>query len=155
MNKNLNHPINHQPPSLPPPTFTDVINGQPPRHQSWPPLSPDLHTAGNPSQSHRPSQSHQPPSLHHKLKNKKTHQGQSRCRSLWIWTAPPRSVTLDRSTSTTTTRHYYRSFSLSSTTKQNSNNYSQQKSNQNKSKRSEWQKQRVRPKIQLCRMLFG
>ena len=31
MNKNLNHPINHKPPSLPPPTFTDVINGQPER----------------------------------------------------------------------------------------------------------------------------
>ena len=137
MNKNLNNPINHQPPSLPPPTFTDVINGRPPRHQSWSPLLPDLHTAGNPSQSHRPSQSHQPPSLHHKLKNKKPikvshdavlfgseqhHQGQSR----WI-----------KSTTTTTRRHYYRSLSLSSTTKQNSNNYSQQKSNQNKSKRSE------------------
>ena len=155
MNKNLNHPISHQPPPLPPPTFTNVINSQPPRHQSRPPLSPDLHTIGNPSQSHCPSQSHQPPLLHHKLKNKKpikvshdavlfgseqNHQGQSR----WIW-----------STSTTTTRHYYRSLSLSSTTKQNSNNYSQQKSNQNKSKRSEWEKQRVRPKIQLCRMLFG
>ena len=79
----------------------------------------------------------QPPPLHHKLKNKKP------IKVIQDAVLSGSEAPSPTSNATTTTRHYFRSLSLSSTTKQNSNNYRQQKANQNKSKRSEWEKQRV------------